>query len=38
LTRAAILNKYNQVKNTYPSMTLQQVVDAAIGQGYEVEH
>lgn len=37
LTREAILTKYNQVKNTYPNMTLQQVVDAAVGQGYEVE-
>jgi Transglycosylase SLT domain len=37
LTREAILTKYNQVKNTYPHMTLQQVVDAAIEQGYKVE-
>lgn len=37
LTREAILTKYNQVKSTYPDMTLQQVIDAAVGQGYEVE-
>lgn len=29
--------KYNQVKETRPNMTLEQVFHAAVEQGYEVE-
>jgi len=35
--REDILTKYDLVKYRYPNMTLEQVVDAAIEQGYDVE-